>query len=404
MKKHRSQFKSRFICCVMLSLSWIHCVRAMDLYVSPDGNDRWSGRLEQPNIARADGPLATLGGARDRLRRLRLIARIPEPIRVVIADGKYRLSEPFVLEPQDSGIGELAISYEAAPGARPAFTGGRVIAGFKRGRNGVWQTHVPEVAGSQWYFEQLFVNGHRAVRARTPNKFYHYMNETVEVPVEGQKGKFHRTTSVRGDCLELLKGLSKDELKDVTLIAYHKWCISRRFLTEIDTDANRIVTVGEKLKSYSGWPKNTRFHLENFRTALDTPGEWFLCRDGTLSYMPLPGEDMSNATVVAPVIKKLVVFQGEPENGRFIEHIKLKGLIFEHNQELLPATGYAPYQAAYVTEAAIMADGARNVIIADCEVGHIATYAVWFRQRCRDCRIERTNTITARRRAYRESL
>jgi len=119
MRKHCPQFMSRFICCVVLSLAWIHCARAMDLYVSPDGNDRWSGRLEQPNIARTDGPLATLGGARDRLRRLRLIARIPGPIRVVIADGKYRLNAPFVLEPQDSGMEGLAISYEAAPGARP---------------------------------------------------------------------------------------------------------------------------------------------------------------------------------------------------------------------------------------------------------------------------------------------
>jgi len=390
MRDDSSKFKSRFACCIVLSLTWIHCVRAMDMYVSPDGNDQWSGKFARPNAGRTDGPLATLGGARDRIRRLRLIARIPGPIRVVIADGKYTLSEPFVLEPQDSGTEPLAVSYEAAPGARPVFTGGRVITGFKRASSGIWQTRVPQVASGQWYFEQLFVNSRRAVRARTPNKFYHYMDETVEVPVEGKKGKFHRTTSVRGDCLELLKGLGRDELKDVTLIAYHKWCISRRFLTEIDTDANRIVTVGEKLKSYSGWPKNTRFQLENFRTALDAPGEWFLSRDGTLSYMPLPGEDMSSATVVAPVIKKLIVFQGQGENGRFIEHIKLKGLIFEHNQELLPTTGYAPYQAAYVTEAAIMADGARNVTIADCEVGHSATYAVWFRRGCKDCRIERS--------------
>ncbi|MHC4434376.1 MAG: right-handed parallel beta-helix repeat-containing protein, partial [Planctomycetota bacterium] len=362
----------------------------MTLYVSPGGNDHWSGKLARPNAGRTDGPLATLGGARDRLRRLRLIARITEPVRVVIADGKYTLSKPFILEPQDSGVGELGVSYEAADGARPVFTGGRVITGFKRGRDGVWQTHIPDVADRRWYFEQLFVNGRRAVRARTPNKFYHYMEKTTEVAVEGQKNRFRRTTNVRGDCLDLLRELTAGELADVTLVAYHKWCISRRFLTEINPDANTVITVGEQLKSYSGWPKNTRFHLENFRGALDTPGEWFLARDGTLSYMPLPGEEMSTATVVAPVIKKLVVFRGEPENGQFVEHIKLERLIFEHNQELLPATGYAPYQAAYVTEAAIMADGARNVTIADCEVGHSATYAVWFRRGCRDCRIERS--------------
>ena len=110
----------------------------MTLYVSPDGDDRWTGKLARPNAGRTDGPLASLGGARDRLRQLRLIARIPEPVRVVIADGKYTLSEPFVLEPQDSGVGELTVSYEAAAGARPVFTGGRLIAGFKRAPGGVW--------------------------------------------------------------------------------------------------------------------------------------------------------------------------------------------------------------------------------------------------------------------------
>ncbi|HCO94228.1 MAG TPA: hypothetical protein DIU00_09800, partial [Phycisphaerales bacterium] len=246
-----------------------------------------------------------------------------------------------------------------------------------------------DVAAGKWYFEQLFVNGRRAVRARMPNKFYNYMGKSAEVPIEGERGKFRRTTSVRTDDLEPLKNLSTDELKDVTLVAYHKWCITRRFLAEIDMGNSAIITVGEKLKSYSGWPANTRYHLENLKTALDEPGEWFLSRDGMLSYMPLPGENPATAKVVAPVIKKLVIFKGEPENSKFVEHVTLKDLVFEHNQELLPRTGYYPYQAAYVTEAAIMADGARNITIADCEVRHSATYAVWFRQGCKDCLLSR---------------
>jgi len=389
MRENGSTLKRYLICGVVLSFVWIQAAWAMNLYISPDGSDSWSGKLARPNSARTDGPLASLGGARDRLRRLRLIARIPEPIHVVIADGRYTLSEPFILGPEDSGTGQLTVSYEAAAGARPVFTGGRAITGFKRGTNGIWQTKIPDVAAGKWYFEQLFVNGRRAVRARTPNKFYYYMGKTVEVPVEGEQGKFRRTTKVRPDDLELLKDLSSNEIKDVTLIAYHKWCISRRFLTGIDTGNSAIITVGEKLKTYSGWPGNTRYQLENLRTALDTPGEWFLSRDGTLSYMPLPGENPATAQVVAPVINKLVIFKGEPENSKFVENVTLKGLVFEHNQELLPQTGYAPYQAAYVTEAAVMADGARNVAIEDCEVGHIATYAVWFRQGCKNCLLTR---------------
>ena len=366
------------------------CSGAVTIHVAPDGNDRWSGRPDRPNPARSDGPLATLAGARARLRRMRITASIEEPVHVVVADGRYTLIEPFVLTPADSGTKKAPIVYEAAPGARPVFSGGKRISGFTKAGEGLWKTHIAEVAAGQWYFEQLFVNGRRATRARTPNKWYHYMGDTSEVPVEGQAGRFRRTTEVRGDALRLLKGLSDAEIHDVLLHAYHKWCISRRYLQQIDAEANTIITVGEKLKSYSGWPANTRFHLENFKAALDAPGEWFLSRDGTLYYKPRPGEDMAKAEVIAPYAPKLVVFEGQPEAGRFVEHVTLKGLTFEHNRYVLPATGYAPFQAAYATDAVVMADGARHVTIADCEIAHTAIYGVWFRQGCQNCRLERS--------------
>ena len=50
--------------CVSLPLE------AMDLYVAPEGNDAWSGRLPTPNAARTDGPATTLQAARDAARKL----------------------------------------------------------------------------------------------------------------------------------------------------------------------------------------------------------------------------------------------------------------------------------------------------------------------------------------------
>ena len=373
--------------CVLVLLFAIQ-VEAATLYVSPKGKDKWSGRLAKPNRNKTDGPLASLAGARDAIRKLKTQGPLKQPVRVIVADGTYILTEPFILTPQDSGTKNCPITYEAAEGANPVFSGGRAITGFKVKEAGVWQAYLPQVAAGKWYFEQLFVNGKRAVRARTPNKFYHYMGKTSEVPVDDSKKQFRRTTSVRAEALQPLRNLNNRELQDVILHAYHKWCITRRYLTAVDTSANVIITIGEKLKSYSGWPNNTRFHLENFKTALDAPGEWFLERNGILYYRPRPGELMGKAKAVAPAIEKLVVFDGKPEAKQFVEHIKLKGLVFQHNQSLLPRSGYYPFQAAYVTEAAIMADGTRNIVVEDCEVGHTAGYGVWFRRGCRDCRIE----------------
>jgi len=387
MREQRSKLRRIFVWLLLFGLS-VSYAQAVNFYVSPDGNDAWSGRLAQPNAGRTDGPLASLAGARDAVRRLKSKGPITEPVHVTVADGIYKLTELVVFTPEDSGTKECPIIYEAARGARPIFTAGRVITGFKAEEEGIWRTHIPEVAAGKWYFEQLFINGRRAVRARTPNKFYHYMLKTSEVPIEGSSGQFRRTTYVRPDALTPLRNLQPREISDVTLVVYHKWCITRRFLTTIDTVANAIVTIGEKLKDYSDWPANTPFHLENFKAALDAPGEWFLTDDGMLYYKPLPDEDMAKAHVVAPVVEKFVIFQGKSEAGQFVEHIQLKGLAFQHSQSLLPPNGYAPYQAAFATEAAIMADGAHNIIIEDCEVGHTGEYGVWFRRGCRDCRLQ----------------
>jgi len=43
---------------------------ALNLYVSPKGSDGWSGCLTKPNSASTDGPLASLAGARDAIRKL----------------------------------------------------------------------------------------------------------------------------------------------------------------------------------------------------------------------------------------------------------------------------------------------------------------------------------------------
>ena len=40
------------------------------------------------------------------------------------------------------------------------------------------------MAAGKWYFEQLFVNGRRATRARTPNKFYYHIQDVRETVLD----------------------------------------------------------------------------------------------------------------------------------------------------------------------------------------------------------------------------
>jgi len=391
--------RSVIITLAMLFLPCLPTASALELYVAPDGNDAWSGTRKTPNGDKSDGPVASLAGARDVLRKLggsRGSQPTSQPVCILVAEGRYRMTEPLTLGPQDGGTRNAPVSYEAAPGATPIFSGGRTITGWSAGPDGVWVAKVPEAAAGKWYFEQLFVNGRRAVRARTPNKFWFDVIRVAEdkLPVDPsvKSPKVARQTVwLRPDDFAAIGNLklSPEELKDVNLVVYHNWDNTRRFIDSLDLKENAIITSGAAMPSWNPWRKGSTLILENFKAALDSPGEWFLARDGNLYYRPLPGEEMAKAEVVAPVVDTFIVLKGDVAAGRFVEHISFKGLTFHHAQWLTPPHGFEPAQAAATIEAVVQADGARHVTIEDCEIGHVGTYAIWFRKGCTDNAVRR---------------
>ena len=355
---------------------------AADFYVAPAGDDA--------NPGSADKPFATLRRARDAIRALKALRPLAEAVRVIVADGTYQLREPLVLEPLDSGTAAAPVAYQAAPDAHPVFSGGRVLRGWQPGEKGLWKLHIPEVAAGHWYFEQLFVNAQRATRARSPNKFYYYLQDVRETRL-GPTGKVpaaraRQTVRMRQeDFAQTLSKVRPEELRDVNLVVYHNWDNTRRFLDGVDAAQAALQTTGQGMKPWNPWQRNAHFILENWLGALDAPGEWFLSRAGTLYYKPLPGEDMTRAEVVAPVTEKFLVIAGDPSAGKFVEYVTFRGLGFQHGQWLTPRGGFEPAQAAAPIEAVVMLDGARRVFIEDCEIAHVGTYAVWFRRGCHDC-------------------
>jgi len=385
----------------LLFLCWLWWVAnrapAAEFYVAPNGNDYWTGRIPKANAGHTDGPLVSLAGARDAIRRWKHNGAADEAITVFIADGRYDLAGPLELDASDSGSGNAPITYSAVKGAHPVFSGGRRLHGWEPGTNQIWRTHLEDVAAGRWYFEQLWVNDHRATRARTPNRYWYYWRDLQETPLSlstAPSGLEAEQTILLGpEEFKELKDLSPKEAKDVNLVVYHNWDVTRRFVDRIDEPAKRIITRGKTIKTGNPWRKDSHFILENALRFLDAPGEWFLDRNGTLYYKPLPGEDMTKAEVVAPVTEKFIVIHGDPAVGKFVEHIHFKGLIFEHGQWLTPAAGFQPSQAAATIDAVVLADGARDVGFENCTIRHLGTYAIWFRKGCendtvRHCLIE----------------
>jgi len=253
----------------------------LTIHVAPGGDGHWSGALSHPNAARTDGPLATLKGARDRIRTLRHEQKIGfGPITVMIAAGTYPVSGPVVYELADGGTAAAPVIYQAEPGAWPIFDGGRAITGFSRRPDGLWTAKVPDVAAGRWTFEQLFVNGRRATRARTPNEFNYYMLKRVTQGIDPATGQTvpmeKRAFIARGEDLEPLKGLSPEQLHDVNVVVFHSWEVSRHRIASVDHKTGMVILTGPAPWAFFAWGPNQRYYFENVPNTFDRPGEWFL--------------------------------------------------------------------------------------------------------------------------------
>ncbi len=344
-----------------------------------------------------NGPISSLKQAVEKVRTLPKNS----PITVEFQSGVYPITEPIVFKSEDSGNEKAPITYRAAKGADVVISGGKPITGWKKGDNGIWTANIPEVAAGEWYFEQLYVNGRRTTRCREPNEFYYYTERTVDYANDPETGKPEpmqsRAFIATAKDIEPLKKLSKTELKDVQFTLYHSWQTSEHRTSGIEFDKNLVVFSGPARWPLMRWEPRQRFHLENYKAALDAPGEWFLDRNGTLSYIPLPGEDVSKLEFVAPITGEFLRFEGELDKEKAdsrISNLSFDGLKFRYAGYILDPKGHSDGQASITLPFAVLLDGCKNVSFENCEFSCIGGNAVRFHQACTDCRFVRNYVHT----------
>lgn len=359
------------------------------LYVAPNGNDAWSGRLPSPNRAKTDGPFATLQRALNEVKELKKqqVGKLTQPVTIYLRGGIYFLPEPVTVTPEHSGTEKCQVVISAYRNEKPVISGGRRITGWSQtevnGRT-VWVASLPEVKEGKWFFRQLWVNDKRAVRARHPNTGYLQIAEVLDVTPQtpwhqGQKRfRFHE-----GD----LKAWNT--VTDAEVVVMNRWVESRLPVISVD-EKERIISFGKRsvFKLDIGDP----YYIEHALELLDEPGEWYLDKQtGTLYYLPRPGEDMTKATVIAPVLEQIVRMVGEPKAGQWVEHIVWRGIAFSHTEWYFPAD-YKPNwpshdvggfpQAAVGVPGAIYGEGVRYCVFENCAIAHVGTYGVELARGC----------------------
>ncbi len=355
-------------------------------YVAHGGNDSWSGKLPQPNDANTDGPFATIQHARDAIRKLKATDGLKIPSKVLLRGGIWRIEETIRFTPDDSGAEQSPITYAAWPGEKPVLSGGRRITGWQKGENPWWTATVPGVKEGNWYFHQLFVDGKRRTRARTPNQGYLY---TAGILAPFDRGRWYHPEIVAktGFVFRDHDIRRWNNFGDALVVIYHSWTTSTHYITDLDSDAHVV-----RLAPSSRWPigywweYNTRYHVENILEALDQPGQWYLERStGLLHYWPMPGEDMSKAEVIAPVVRQtLVSFEGDPDAGQFVEHLHFRDLSFEHTDCYLAPDMPLDQQGATERQPLIAAVGLRHAVLENCEIAHAGENGLWLDRGCCD--------------------
>ncbi len=371
---------------LFLSVSFIlsHAAVAQSIYVAPDGNDRNSGTAEQP--------LATLTAVRDRIRLLRKqdpSAR--QSWQVVVRKGEYIMPATLMLSVEDSGTEMAPLIFQGEEGA--VFYGGFLLNKFEKVSDSLWKTDVPEVRRYGWRFEQLYINGIRAVRAQTPNKGFYSpisVKETVIVKGEGRAPELAvQQIKIPAEAAYWIRDISKEDLQDAVVTFYHHWDNTKKPVQFYNAADTSIYISGEGMKPWNPVKTSSLFAIENVRTALDAPGEWFLERSGTLYYRLLPGETIRSTTAMAPLLDKFITVSGNAATGEKAHDIRFENISFRVAGYRMPPSGVEPAQSAAPVAAAIEMDFASRVSFVNCEVSGTGGSAIWFRRACDNGLIER---------------
>lgn len=368
---------------------WVYAVALMVLCGCVTARSPVIVTCKAPEGVRVLAECADMRAAQMKIRELKREGKLTGPVEVVVRKGIYELSEPLRFLPEDSGTAACPITYRAQTPGTVTLSGGLQISGWRPESNGIWCADVPETRAGKLYFRQLFVDGRRAIRARSPDKGFFHTTGWSRKPgfTERQADGFYfGGNDVTADMASA----------DTMVVLYQSWLSRQHTVTEI-RPAEKAVFVEPVADSYRF---RARFFVENASVCLNAPGEWYLDRGtGTVRYIPLPGEDMRIAKIIVPVTPSLLQFKGDPEKEAYVEHLRFQGFVFTYAdwtpQGRSISGGQARCPMGFETpdvaleSGAVSAIGMRHVSLQACEITRVGAHAVVLMQGCSDNQIQK---------------
>lgn len=328
-----------------------------DFYVSPKGNDAWSGKLSDPNSSQTDGPFKTIDRAQVAVRELKQqlfkpkkaaidkrFKGTPHPlgtgrdILVLLRDGVYYPSNTLLFTSEDGGervetdlptgafeyheLKDCFVTYAAYPGENAVISGGSKITGWEKSKNGKWTTYLDAEE-----VNDLYVNGKRMTLARTPNSGYFL---TDGQPLEPEWFRF------RGKDIQPWRNLENGRIRMVV-----RWSSFYSSINKVDVKNRKAYLKSPEPDIMVVPPK---YYLENIEALLDTTNEWFFNRS-THQLSFIPEKEVGNpngAKIIVPKLSELVKVEGTRE--RPVYNLRFYNLKFQNTA----IGGDAVISASYV--------------------------------------------------------
>lgn len=271
----------------------------ISLYIAPDGNDNNDGSM--------DAPFATIGRARDEVRKI-IAEGMNGNITVYLRGGDYYVESSIDFDERDSGRNGFTVTYRNYPGEEPVIVGGKKITGWEPDSGNIYKAYV----GYEFY--TMYANGKRATEARIPNQGYFFpavsSNNTNIHYAEGQIPEpLDDLTNVRAFCMP-------GQAFTVTTVSS---------VVDIDYVEN-IIKVDHS--PYGGMTAGQNgYYLTGSRSFLDMPGEYYYDRtSGYLYYWPEDSTTpIGEQEIIAPATKRILNLVGS-DSTKLVENIIFDGL------------------------------------------------------------------------------
>ncbi len=339
-------------------------------------------------------PFKSLNAARSRLRG-RLTTSKETDIYVVFKGGEYVPGSYETMEITDRDYAEdKNVIYTSLNSDRAKITGAMHIDSFilYDKSNNIYRARVPE--GTQT--RQLYVNGIKATRARSPEGLVPFVNLDL-----GSTAENFANLGLTSTDTSFLNYQYPHELE---LYFSQNW---RHQFVAVDT-----ITATEDGQAHFGFTDNQHkwkgiatcntparlpAYVENAYELLDEEGEWYLdTTKNYLYYKPRSFEDMKTADVVIPKMEKLMTIVGTPEAPA--KNMSFQNIDFEYATWNFPTTNRAFVNGQNATytrsdnggqlmDGAVELFNAHNITFDNCNFSKIGSMALKMTGAIQNCNV-----------------